>query len=57
MRSDLKVIQQNKMTIGELEALIREANFNGYPVVVSDNENFVVGFVTRLIFLYLNFLF
>lgn len=50
MRSDLRVIEQNKMSVGELETLIRETNFNGYPVVVSDEENFVVGFVTRFFF-------
>lgn len=49
MRFDLRVIQQNKMTIGALEALLRETNYNGFPVVVSDEENFIVGFVTRFI--------
>jgi len=45
-KSALKAIQQDQMTIGELEALLRESNYNGFPVVVGEMDMFVVGFVT-----------
>lgn len=43
----LKIIQQDSNTIGELESLLRETNYNGFPVVVSDESRFIVGFCTR----------
>lgn len=46
-KSALKVIQQDQMTVGELEALLRETNYNGFPVVVSEQDMLVAGFCTR----------
>ncbi|KAH7727151.1 chloride channel protein 3 [Aphelenchoides avenae] len=46
-KSALKVIQQDQMTVGELEALMRETNYNGFPVVVSEQDMLVAGFCTR----------
>uniref|UniRef100_A0A183GT10 CBS domain-containing protein n=1 Tax=Heligmosomoides polygyrus TaxID=6339 RepID=A0A183GT10_HELPZ len=38
---------QDGMTVGDIEQLLRETNFNGFPVVVSTNSMYLVGFVTR----------
>uniref|UniRef100_A0A914EKK2 Chloride channel protein n=2 Tax=Acrobeloides nanus TaxID=290746 RepID=A0A914EKK2_9BILA len=46
-RSALKVIYQDRMMVGDIEALLRDTNYNGFPVVVSDIDMFVVGFCTR----------
>lgn len=46
-KSQLKVIYQDQMTIGEIEDLMRETTCNGFPVVVSPTDMFVVGYVTR----------
>ena len=35
------------MTVGEVEQLLRETNFNGFPVVTSADAMFLVGYVTR----------
>lgn len=36
------------MTVGELELLLRETDYNGFPVVVSEENYSLVGFCTRL---------
>ncbi|VDO08842.1 unnamed protein product [Haemonchus placei] len=46
-RNDLAVIVQDGMSVGDIEQLLRETNFNGFPVVVSTNSMYLVGFVTR----------
>lgn len=44
-QSPLKVIQNGKMTVGDLESLLREVSFSGFPVV--EKDDLVVGFCTR----------
>ena len=46
-KSQLKVIYQDQMVVGELEDIMRETTCNGFPVVVSPTDMFVVGYVTR----------
>ncbi|PIO77811.1 hypothetical protein TELCIR_00073 [Teladorsagia circumcincta] len=46
-RNELAVIVQDGMSVGDIEQLLRETNFNGFPVVVSTNSMYLVGFVTR----------
>ncbi|KAK6738639.1 hypothetical protein RB195_020634 [Necator americanus] len=46
-RNELSVIVQDGMSLGDLEQLLRETNYNGFPVVVSTNSMYLVGFVTR----------
>ncbi|RCN28560.1 hypothetical protein ANCCAN_25696 [Ancylostoma caninum] len=46
-RHELAVIVQDGMSLGEIEQLLRETNYNGFPVVVSTNSMYLVGFVTR----------
>jgi len=43
----LHVIYQDSMTVGELEQLLRDTTCNGFPVVVSGGDAFVVGYCTR----------
>lgn len=43
----LKVVTQDTMTVGDLEQLLRETDHNGFPVVVSTDSPYLVGFVTR----------
>ncbi|CAJ0573120.1 unnamed protein product, partial [Mesorhabditis spiculigera] len=45
--NELCVITQDGMTLGDMEALLRETDFNGYPVVVSRSSMYLVGFCTR----------
>ncbi|CAD6198725.1 unnamed protein product [Caenorhabditis auriculariae] len=45
--NELYVITQDGMTLGELEVLLRETDFNGFPVVVSRNSMYLVGFASR----------
>ncbi|KAI1718411.1 voltage gated chloride channel domain-containing protein [Ditylenchus destructor] len=45
--SAMKLIHQDQMTVGELESLLRETNYNGFPVVLNEHDLFVVGFCTR----------
>lgn len=35
------------MTLDEVEALLKETEHNGYPVVVSKESQYLVGFVLR----------
>lgn len=46
----LRVITQDTMTVGEIEVLLRETNYNGFPVVVSEENLYLVGFCPRLVF-------
>ncbi|KAK6057742.1 chloride transporter, ClC family [Cooperia oncophora] len=46
-RTELAVIVQDGMSVGDIEQLLRESNYNGFPVVVSRNSMYLVGFVTR----------
>uniref|UniRef100_A0A914PVA3 CBS domain-containing protein n=1 Tax=Panagrolaimus davidi TaxID=227884 RepID=A0A914PVA3_9BILA len=45
-KSQLKVIHQDQMVVGEIEDLMRETSCNGFPVV-NTSDMFVVGYVTR----------
>lgn len=43
----LAVITQDSMTVDDIEALLKETEHNGYPVVVSHESQYLVGFVLR----------
>lgn len=43
----LSVLTQDSMTLDEVEALLKETEHNGYPVVVSKESQYLVGFVLR----------
>ncbi|KOB76585.1 Chloride channel protein 3 [Operophtera brumata] len=43
----LSVITQDSMAVDDLEALLKETEHNGYPVVVSKESQYLVGFVLR----------
>lgn len=43
----LSVITQDSMTVDDIEALLKETEHNGYPVVVSRESQYLVGFVLR----------
>lgn len=43
----MSVITQDSMTIDDVETLMKEAEHNGYPVVVSRENQYLVGFVLR----------
>lgn len=43
----LSVITQDSMTVDDVEALLKETEHNGYPVVVSRESQYLVGFVLR----------
>lgn len=43
----LAVITQDSMTIDDVENLLKETEHNGYPVVVSKESQYLVGFVLR----------
>lgn len=45
--SPLILVTQDSMTIEDLDNLLRNTNYNGYPVVVSQESQYLVGFVTR----------
>ncbi|CEF60820.1 Chloride channel-c [Strongyloides ratti] len=45
--NSLRVIPQDTMTVGDIENLLRETDFNGFPVVVNEENLYLVGFVTR----------
>lgn len=44
---NLKVVIQQGMTVGDIEELLRQTEYSGFPVVVSSEVNNLVGFVTR----------
>ncbi|XP_055382535.1 H(+)/Cl(-) exchange transporter 5 isoform X2 [Condylostylus longicornis] len=43
----LSVITQDSMTVDDVESLLKETEHNGYPVVVSRENQYLVGFVLR----------
>ncbi|XP_041987066.1 H(+)/Cl(-) exchange transporter 5 isoform X2 [Aricia agestis] len=43
----LAVITQDSMTVDDVENLLKETEHNGYPVVVSKESQYLVGFVLR----------
>ncbi|KAK9746529.1 CBS domain [Popillia japonica] len=43
----LAVITQDSMTVDDIEALLKETEHKGYPVVVSHESQYLVGFVLR----------
>ncbi|KAG2466014.1 CLCN3 protein, partial [Polypterus senegalus] len=45
--SPLAVLTQDNMTVEELEAVINETSYNGFPVIVSKESQRLVGFALR----------
>uniref|UniRef100_A0AC35U3H2 Chloride channel protein n=1 Tax=Rhabditophanes sp. KR3021 TaxID=114890 RepID=A0AC35U3H2_9BILA len=45
--SSLRILYEDNMTIGDIETLLRETDYNGFPVVVSQENHYLAGFVTR----------
>lgn len=43
----LSVITQDSMTVDDVDQLLKETEHNGYPVVVSRESPYLVGFVLR----------
>lgn len=43
----LAVITQDSMTVDDIASLLKETEHNGYPVVVSRESQYLVGFVLR----------
>lgn len=43
----LSVLTQDSMTVEDVEALLKETEHNGFPVVVSRESQYLVGFVLR----------
>lgn len=43
----LSVITQDSMSVDDIETLLKETEHNGYPVVVSKENQYLVGFVLR----------
>lgn len=43
----LTVITQDSMTVDDIDTLLKETEHNGYPVVVSKESQYLVGFVLR----------
>ncbi|XP_060519673.1 H(+)/Cl(-) exchange transporter 5 isoform X2 [Cylas formicarius] len=43
----LSVITQDSMTVDDIEQLLKDTEHNGYPVVVSRESQYLVGFVLR----------
>lgn len=43
----LSVITQDSMTIDDIDVLLKDTEHNGYPVVVSRENQYLVGFVLR----------
>ncbi|KAI6197003.1 Chloride channel protein [Aphelenchoides besseyi] len=43
----LKVVFNGLVTVGELEALLRESTYSGFPVVAGPDNMLVIGFCTR----------
>lgn len=41
------MITQDSMTVEDIEILLKETEHNGYPVVVSKESQYLVGFVLR----------
>ncbi|KAL5112652.1 H Cl exchange transporter 3 [Taenia crassiceps] len=45
--SPLLVVTQNSMTVGDIEYLLSSSTFKGFPVVVSEVSQYLVGWITR----------
>lgn len=43
----MSVITQDSMTVDDIESLLKDTEHNGYPVVVSRESQYLVGFVLR----------
>jgi chloride channel 3/4/5 len=43
----LCAVTQDSTTVGDIETLLRETDHNGFPVIVSQESHFLVGFVLR----------
>lgn len=43
----LAVITQDSMTVDDIEVLLKDTEHNGYPVVVSRESQYLVGFILR----------
>lgn len=43
----MSVITQDSMTVDDVVSLLKETEHNGYPVVVSRESQYLVGFVLR----------
>lgn len=43
----LSVLTQESMTVDDVEGLLKETEHNGFPVVVSRESQYLVGFVLR----------
>lgn len=43
----LTYITQNSMTVNELTSIIKTTDYNGYPIVLSKESHYLVGFVVR----------
>ncbi|XP_030635608.1 H(+)/Cl(-) exchange transporter 5 isoform X3 [Chanos chanos] len=43
----LAMLTRSGMTVGEVEALVDDTSYNGFPVVVSKDSQWLVGFVLR----------
>lgn len=43
----LSVLTQEGMTLSEIEQMLKETSFTGYPVVVSRESQYLVGYVLR----------
>lgn len=41
------MIAQDSMTVDDLEILLKDTEHNGYPVVISRENQYLVGFVLR----------
>lgn len=41
------MITQDSMTIDDIEVLLKDTEHNGYPVVVSKENQYLVGFIAR----------
>ncbi|VDL18585.1 unnamed protein product [Hymenolepis diminuta] len=45
--SPLLVVTQNSMTVGDIEFLLSSSTYKGFPVVVSEESQYLVGWITR----------
>ena len=43
----LSVFTQDSMTLGQVEAVLNETDHNGFPVIISTESQYLVGFVLR----------
>lgn len=43
----LNVLTQDSMTVSEVESLMKRTDHNGFPVVVSQESQYLVGYVLK----------